>query len=230
MAGRYGDDASSIVISIEQFSKRYFKEGADIAALEERLFASVRAITEKGTYSDSFVGGYRNIFQTLQLHTKLPAPHTPLDETFIVTLNHLYEFILKPWKQRFFETLDLHVQLDNLEQEFMRMLDQGRTVESWIRDYRVMFSAAVTQEGVNPFQVDPRTQETVTQNITALSLRLQQLPVQAYQENAKRRVLSTLQSICADLRQNMEILQEKNMAIADPIVFHMHQKWWELPP
>ena len=219
MSRRYGDDADKIMFYLEVFRNKYFYENTDTLDLERRIFTFITAITEKPLYSDPFVEGYRRIIYRINFYKSLADDPTILNENFKAALDRLYNSILDPWRIKFFAQLNFHAELDNLEQEFMTMISsEKKTFDSWIRDYRVMFSAALIAEHVNPLRSDQG--ETVIQHIASIWNRLHQVPVSRREEEAKERVLLALNFMAAEFRQNM----------ADPIVLNMPQKWWEVPP
>ena len=219
MSRRYGDDADKIMFYLEVFRNKYFYENTDTLDLERRIFTFIAAITEKPLYSDPFVEGYRRIIYRINFYKSLADDPTILNENFKAALDRLYNSILDPWRIKFFAQLNFHAELDNLEQEFLTMISsEKKTFDSWIRDYRVMFSAALIAEHVNPLRSDQG--ETVIQHIASIWNRLHQVPVSRREEEAKERVLLALNFMAAEFRQNM----------ADPIVLNMPQKWWEVPP
>jgi len=220
MLPKYGYDAYKIIFYLRVFRCTYFLSEITNKLLVERvIFRRVLEITQRPEYSDPFVQGYKKIIQLINDYKREASEPTILNENFKNALDRLYNSILDPWRIKFFAQLNFHAELDNLEQEFMTMISsEKKTFDSWIRDYRVMFSAALIAEHVNPLRSDQG--ETVIQHIASIWNRLHQVPVSRREEEAKERVLLALNFMAAEFRQNM----------ADPIVLNMPQKWWELPP
>jgi len=217
MLPKYGYDAYKIIFYLRVFRCTYFLSEITNKLLVERvIFRRVLEITQRPEYSDPFVQGYKKIIQLINDYKREASEPTILNENFKNALDRLYNSILDPWRIKFFAQLNFHTQLNNLEQEFMIMLSSAeRVFDSWIRDYRVMFSAARCAEHVDPLQTEQG--ETVIQHIGSLWSRLDQVPVPPWQQEAKERVLRALSFMAADFRQNMP----------DPNTL---PKWWEVPP